>query len=93
MSAPEPTAEHIAEAQVALVPPAGSSDGITMRIARAIAAAEARGFERGRAAGPAPYVDPLADEAGNRHHKDGSRCTDAYFRRAHALPMRHKEPR
>ena len=36
---------------------------------------------------PFAYADPLADANGNRHHKDGSRCTDAYCRRAHALPV------
>lgn len=93
-----PTTEHIAEARAcwlafAEFPTYIRAEKAIQCIARALAAAEARGFERGRAAGPAPYVDPLADEAGNRHHKDGSRCTDAYCRRAHALPMRHKEPR
>jgi len=41
---------------------------------------------------PPVYVDPLADANGNRHHKDGSRCTDAYCRSAHAIPLAAKVP-
>lgn len=41
---------------------------------------------------PPVYVDPLADANGNRHHMDGSRCTDAYCRRAHAIPLAAKVP-
>jgi hypothetical protein len=87
----EPTAEHWDEAN--RIAPLDCPNGAITRIAHALAAAEARGFERGRAAGPAPYVDPLADEQGNRHHLSGSRCVDPYCRRAHAIPQRHLEPR
>ena len=65
MSAPEPTAEHkrTAARLIDAIYDRGTVDAIECKaaeglIARALAAAEARGFERGRVAGPVPVAPP-----------------------------------
>lgn len=60
MSAPEPTAEHLRLAREAL--PANATPGQVNRIARALAAAEARGFEK---ATDAAITHTMAIEAQN----------------------------
>lgn len=64
MSAPEPTAEHVRLAREAL--PVNATPGQVNRIARALAAAEARGFERGRAS-----EDARADRSCRCDQSDG----------------------